>query len=253
MSAAAPVSPLTGSAAFPDGFQPDPEALVQLHAVVKIYSMPGTDVEVHALRGVSLTFKRGEYAAICGHSGSGKSTLLNVLGCLDRPTSGYYMLGGEDVSQLDDNTLSEVRGKRLGFVFQNFNLIPQLTVIENLEVPLFYQNIPPRRRRELAEHFIARVGLENRMYHHPTELSGGQQQRVAIARSLVNDPLIILADEPTGNLDTATGEIILTLFDELHREGKTILMVTHEPDVAARCRRVVTLRDGHVIHDVLNA
>ena len=228
------------------------EPLLQLDRVLKIYSKPGTDIEVHALRSISLVAHRGEYMAICGHSGSGKSTLLNLLGCLDRPTSGRYLLGGQDVSQLDDDQLSEIRGQRLGFVFQNFNLIPQLTVLENLEVPLFYQGVAPRHRHELALQMIARVGLSDRIHHRPTELSGGQQQRVAIARSLINDPLFILADEPTGNLDTATGEMILKLFEQLHDEGKTILMVTHEPDVAARCRRVVTLRDGNIISDVLN-
>jgi putative ABC transport system ATP-binding protein len=231
---------------------PTATGIVQLHSVVKIYSKPGTGVEVHALRGITLSFGEGEYAAICGHSGSGKSTLMNLLGCLDRPTSGQYLLGNDDVSLLDDDQLSEIRGRSLGFVFQNFNLIPQLTVLENMEVPLFYQNITPRERRQRAEVLIERVGLLNRIHHRPMELSGGQQQRVAIARALVNDPLLILADEPTGNLDTATGNLILDLFDQLHNEGKTILMVTHEADVAARCRRVVTLRDGHVISDELN-
>jgi putative ABC transport system ATP-binding protein len=227
--------------------------LVELRNIEKVYTKAGTDIEVHALRGFSLSFKRGEYAAICGHSGSGKSTLMNVLGCLDRPTGGEYLLGGQDVSKLDDNMLSEVRGMRLGFVFQNFNLIQQLTVLENLEVPLFYQGVHPKVRRERAMVLLERVGLVERMHHRPMELSGGQQQRVAIARSLVNDPYLILADEPTGNLDTATGDVILALFEQLHEEGKTILMVTHEPDVAARCRRVVTLRDGLVITDTLNA
>ena len=231
---------------------PPADVLVHLDTVTKIYSKPGTDIEVHALRSISLSVLRGEYMAICGHSGSGKSTLLNLLGCLDRPTSGRYLLGGQDVSQLDDDALSDVRGRRLGFVFQNFNLIPQLSVLENLEVPLFYQGVAPRRRHEMAVQMISRVGLAERMYHRPLELSGGQQQRVAIARSLINDPLLILADEPTGNLDTATGEIILKLFEQLHREGKTIMMVTHEPDVAARCRRAIMLRDGNIISDIVH-
>ncbi len=226
--------------------------LVHLDNVIKVYTKPGTDIEVHALRGVSLDFHEGEYAAICGQSGSGKSTMLNLLGCLDRPTSGRYLLGGDDVSQLDDDTLSIVRGQRLGFVFQNFNLIQQLTIVENLEVPLFYQNVAPHERHERAMHLLERVGLAQRMHHRPMELSGGQQQRVAIARALINDPLVLLADEPTGNLDTATGDMILEIFDQLHAMGKTILMVTHEPDVAARCRRVVTLRDGAVVSDVIN-
>jgi len=225
------------------------QALARLEGLVKVYRKPGSTVAVTALRGINLEFAQGEYVAICGHSGSGKSTLLNILGCLDRPTAGRYLLGGQDVSQLNDDALSEIRGRRLGFVFQNFNLIQQLTVLENLEVPLFYQGVPPRERSERAQHLIERVGLTDRMHHQPMELSGGQQQRVAIARSLVNDPLLILADEPTGNLDTTTGEVILNLFDQLHAEGKTILMVTHEADVAARCSRVVTLRDGHVIGD----
>ena len=208
---------------------------------------------MHALRGVTLTFHAGEYVAICGASGSGKSTMLNLLGCLDRPTSGRYVLGGRDVSDLSDDALSEVRGERLGFVFQNFNLIQQLTVLENLEVPLFYQDMPAHERRRQAAKLVERVGLTDRAHHRPMELSGGQQQRVALARALVNDPLLVLADEPTGNLDTTTGEMILDLFDELHREGKTILMVTHERDVAARCQRIITMRDGRIVGDTANA
>jgi putative ABC transport system ATP-binding protein len=226
--------------------------LARLREVVKIYRKPGTSVEVPALRGIELDFGEGEYVAICGHSGSGKSTLLNLLGCLDRPTSGEYVLGGMDVSQLDDDELSEIRSRRLGFVFQSFNLIPELTVLENLEVPLFYQSVAPQLRRERALELADRMGLSDRIHHRPMELSGGQQQRVAIARALMNDPLLILADEPTGNLDTATGEVILDVFDQLHRAGRTILMVTHEADVAARCKRVVTLRDGLVVTDVMN-
>jgi putative ABC transport system ATP-binding protein len=237
---------------------PDPgpederEVLARLEDVVKIYRKPGATVAVHALRGITLTFRAGEYVAICGHSGSGKSTLLNLFGCLDRPTSGRYLLGDADVSRLSDDALSEVRGERLGFVFQSFNLIQQLTLLENLEVPLFYQGVTPAQRRERALELVERVGLTDRMHHRPMELSGGQQQRVAIARALMNNPLVILADEPTGNLDTRTGELILDLFDELHQEGKTILMVTHEADVAARCQRVVTLKDGLVLSDTMN-
>jgi putative ABC transport system ATP-binding protein len=232
-------------------FRP-PKVLARLERLAKVYGQPGSNVEVPALKGISLVFEEGEYVAICGHSGSGKSTLLNLLGCLDRPTSGRYILGDSDVSLLDDDALSAIRSKRLGFVFQSFNLIPQLTLLENLEVPLFYQGVAPRLRRERALQLIDRVGLLNRIHHRPMQLSGGQQQRVAIARSLINDPLIILADEPTGNLDTATGEVILDVFAALHKEGKTILMVTHEESVAARCRRVITLRDGQVISDVMN-
>lgn len=220
--------------------------------IYKTYTKPGSDVAVHALRGVSIDFTEGESVAICGQSGSGKSTLMNLLGCLDRPTSGQYILGDMDVSQLPDDELSDIRGRRIGFVFQNFNLIAQLSVLENLEVPLFYQGIPPKERRERAERLADAVGLGERAHHRPSELSGGQQQRAAIARSLINDPLILLADEPTGNLDSSTGEAILGLFDRLRDDGKTILMVTHDPSVAARCDRVISLRDGLILSDTRN-
>jgi len=251
MSVRSPVLDAHESAAN-GGCGPGAHLLARLNRVDKIYRQPGTAVAVRALSDVSLSFRRGEYVAICGPSGSGKSTLMNLLGCLDRPTFGQYLLGGADVSLLDDNALSEIRGRRLGFVFQDFNLIPQLNVLENLEVPLFYLGVGRRERHEQALRLIKRVGLADRMHHRPMELSGGQQQRVAIARALVNDPLLILADEPTGNLDTATGERILDLFDQLHAEGKTILIVTHEQHVAARCQRTITLRDGRVLHDVMN-
>jgi len=175
--------------------------------------------------------------------------LMNLLGCLDRPTSGSYYLGDIDVAHLDDDELSDIRGQRIGFVFQSFNLIAQLTILENLEVPLFYQGVLPQIRRERSEQLVEMVGLADRGDHRPNELSGGQQQRAAIARALINDPLIILADEPTGNLDTATGEMILEIFDRLHDDGKTILIVTHEAEVAARCDRIITLRDGLVLED----
>jgi putative ABC transport system ATP-binding protein len=223
--------------------------IASVENLTKVYTKPGASVAVHALRGVNIEFKRGQSVAICGASGSGKSTLLNLLGCLDRPTSGTYWLGDTDVSSLSDDELSEIRSRRIGFVFQSFNLVQQLTVIENLEVPLFYQGVPPIERRRRALALIDTVGLADRAEHRPMELSGGQQQRVAIARALINDPLIVLADEPTGNLDTATGEMILTIFDHLREEGRTILMVTHEPDVAARCERTITLRDGLVVSD----
>ncbi|MCO6438671.1 MAG: ABC transporter ATP-binding protein [Phycisphaerae bacterium] len=223
--------------------------IASVRKLTKVYGTPGGKVSVHALRGIDIDFVEGESVAICGQSGSGKSTLLNLLGCLDRPTSGQYFLGDTDVSQLDDDELSDIRGRHIGFVFQNFNLIPQLTVLENLEVPLFYQGSPPAVRRQKAEELIEMVGLGERGHHRPMELSGGQQQRAAIARSLINDPLIILADEPTGNLDSQTGEMILSVFDRLHAEGRTVIMVTHEPDVAARCDRTIWFRDGSVLSD----
>ncbi|MCC6154045.1 MAG: ABC transporter ATP-binding protein [Candidatus Hydrogenedentes bacterium] len=206
-------------------------------------------VEVEALRGVSLDFCQGEYITIMGPSGCGKSTLLNLLGCLDRPTDGQYILGGEDVSTLDDDTLSSIRGKRIGFVFQSYNLIQQLNVLENIEVPLYYQGRPDEEARAIATELATRVGLGDRLEHRPYELSGGQQQRVAVARALANDPLIILADEPTGNLDSTSGSDILSVFDELHRQGKTLIMVTHSDEVSERAQRVIRLRDGKVERD----
>jgi putative ABC transport system ATP-binding protein len=204
------------------------------------------DNVVKALNGVSMQVRQGDYLAIMGRSGSGKSTMLNLLGCLDRPTSGQYLVGGRDVSQLDDDALSDVRGRELGFIFQSFNLIPQLTVLENLEVPLFYQNRVGPESRAKAERLAMRVGLSGRLMHKPLELSGGQQQRVAIARALMNDPLFLLADEATGNLDSNTEREILDLLDELREEGVTIVIVTHNPKVAERADRVLWLKDGVV-------
>jgi putative ABC transport system ATP-binding protein len=224
--------------------------VARIEKLGKTYGKPGHGVLVQALRAIELAFVQGESVAICGPSGSGKSTLLNLLGCLDRPTSGRYLLGDVDVSSLSDDELSEIRGRRVGFIFQNFNLIQQLTVLENLEVPLFYQGVPVVVRRQKARELVALVGLADRGHHRPMELSGGQQQRVAIARALINDPLIILADEPTGNLDTATGDMILEILDRLREQGRTIIMVTHEPDVARRCDRMITFRDGAVVADV---
>jgi len=224
--------------------------IVKTEDLTKIYQMGAVSVE--ALRNVSLEFYEGEYIAIMGPSGCGKSTLLCLLGCLDRPTKGRYYLGGEDVSELDDDALSTIRGSRIGFIFQSYNLIQQLTVLENIEVPLYYQGCPERETREIAEELAVLVGLGDRLGHKPFELSGGQQQRVAIARSLVNDPLIILGDEPTGNLDSSSGAEIMVIFDELHRQGKTVIMVTHDQEIAGRAKRIIRLRDGQVDHDVHN-
>ncbi len=224
--------------------------LASLRDVRKTYFMGA--VRVDALRGVNIEFHRGEYVSIMGPSGCGKSTLLNVLGCLDRPSGGAYLLDGADVAHLTDDDLSEIRGSRLGFIFQSYNLIQQLSVIENIVVPLYYQGISERRAHAVGAELAERVGLADRLQHRPFELSGGQQQRVAIARALVNDPLIILADEPTGNLDSKSGAEILKLIDELHAQGKTIIMVTHDPAVGARSQRVVRLRDGLVEEDFYN-
>ena len=225
-----------------------PSQIVQFDNVRKTYRMGLVTVE--ALRGVSLEIQTGEYVSIMGPSGCGKSTMLNLLGCLDRPSSGRYLLGAEDVSQMDDDALSTVRGTRLGFIFQSYNLIQQLTVLENIEVPLYYQSRPEEESRALAVQYAARVGLDNRANHKPFELSGGQQQRVAIARALVNDPLVILADEPTGNLDSTSGVEILKIFDDLHEQGKTIILVTHDENVSRRTHRAIRLRDGQVESDL---
>jgi len=222
----------------------EPEAVAELVDVTRLYKM-GTN-EVRALDGFTFTFRQGEYWSIMGSSGSGKSTLLNILGCIDRPTSGSYRIRGREVSELDDDELSELRGTQLGFVFQSYNLIAQLDVIENILVPVLYQDDPDPNARERAEALAERVGLGGRFEHRPPELSGGQQQRVAIARSLINDPAMILADEATGNLDSNTAMEILELLDELHDEGKTILVVTHEPSVGARADRTLRLRDGRI-------
>ncbi len=207
---------------------------------------------VRALRGVSFDVPEGDYVAIMGPSGSGKSTLLNLLGCLDQPSSGQLLLGKDNVATMTDDQLAEIRSRRIGFVFQSYNLIQQLTVVENIQVPLYYQGRLGSKERQRCIDLAARVGLEDRLTHRPTQLSGGQQQRVAIARSLVNDPYFILADEATGNLDSKTTAEILALFDELNAEGRTIIMVTHEDEVAGRAKRIVRLRDGMLQSDVLN-
>lgn len=223
-------------------------SIVRLENIRKTYQMGLITVE--ALRGLSLVIEAGEYLSIMGPSGCGKSTLLNLLGCLDRPTSGAYYLGDDNVAELEDDELSTLRGARLGFIFQSYNLIQQLTVVENIEIPLYYQGWPQEKSRAVAEQLAARVGLSDRIEHKPYELSGGQQQRVAIARALVNDPLVILADEATGNLDSTSGSEILNIFDDLHRQGKTLIMITHDDDVAQRAERNVRLRDGQIESDV---
>lgn len=225
-------------------------SIVVLQQVTKTYHMG--ESKLHALRDIDLEINEGEYVAIMGPSGCGKSTLLNVLGCLDRPTQGAYLLGGRDVSTLNDDDLSDIRGSQLGFIFQSYNLIQQLNVLENIQVPLYYQGRGTAESRSIAHALAERVGLGQRIHHKPMELSGGQQQRVGIARALVNDPLLLLADEPTGNLDSASGVEILGLFDELRANGKTIIMVTHDPDIGHRADRIVRLRDGHIEEDVRN-
>jgi putative ABC transport system ATP-binding protein len=221
-------------------------SLARLIDLGKTYRM-GADVVVEALRGINLSIDEGQYLAVMGASGSGKSTLLNLMGCLDRPTSGRYVLGGQDVSDLSDAELSEVRGRRIGFIFQSFNLIPQLTALDNIEVPLFYQGVHRRDRRRRSMELAERVGLGPRARHRPMELSGGEQQRVAIARALVNDPLIILADEPTGNLDSKTGKEILALFDDLSSRGRTLIIVTHDEAIGRRTHGIVRVADGSIV------
>ncbi|MEX2381260.1 MAG: ABC transporter ATP-binding protein [Opitutales bacterium] len=223
------------------------DPIIRVVNVEKTYQMG--PIEVKALRGISLDVAPGSYLAIMGSSGSGKSTFLNLLGCLDRPTGGNYFLGGDDVSTMDDDQLSQVRGQRIGFVFQSYNLIEQLSVIENIQVPLFYQGMDEGESYRRCSELATKVGLDDRLHHRPTELSGGQQQRVALARSLANDPLVILADEPTGNLDSRTEDEVLELMDELNRGGKTIIIVTHDDHVAARAEKTIRLKDG-LIHEV---
>ena len=222
-------------------------ALIELRDVRKVYDM-GAE-RVHALAGVDLDLERGEYVAIMGPSGSGKSTLMNLLGCLDRPTSGLYRLDGVDVSRLNANQRADIRNEKIGFVFQSFNLLPRTPALVNVELPLVYAGVHRRERREKASRALARVGLADRARHQPSELSGGQRQRVAIARALVNSPSILLADEPTGNLDSATSEEIMGLFDDLHGQGNTVILVTHEAEIAVHALRRVLLRDGRVVSD----
>jgi putative ABC transport system ATP-binding protein len=229
------------------------QSVMQMVDLKKTYRMGET--EVHALRGVSLNVNVGEFVAVMGPSGSGKSTLMNIIGCLDRPTSGHYILEGVNVSELDRDRRAEIRNDKIGFVFQNFNLLPRTSALENVELPLIYSmkhRLNDIQMRERAKECLVRVGLEGRGEHVPSQLSGGQQQRVAIARALVNDPAIVLADEPTGNLDTKTSEEVMGTLQKLNEEGKTIVLITHELDIARFAKRVITLRDGLIISDTLN-
>jgi putative ABC transport system ATP-binding protein len=226
-------------------------ALIETRDLWKTYVM-GSE-EIHALRGVSLEIERGEYVAIMGPSGSGKSTLMNLIGCLDTPSQGSYLLNGKQVSQMNDNELARIRNEEIGFVFQTFNLLPRASALQNVELPLVYAGMPAKERQVRAKGALDKVELSTRMTHRPNELSGGQRQRVAIARALVNDPSILLADEPTGNLDSKTGAEIMALFARLHQTGNTIILVTHEADVAAFAHRTIHLRDGEVEKDVRQA
>ncbi len=234
-----------------NGTPRDQSTVAKLRGISKVYYKPDGSVLVEALKGIDLDIPQGQYIAIMGASGSGKSTIMNLLGCLDRPTRGTYLLDDRDVANMPDDELSKVRGRKIGFVFQAFNLISELTIVENVQVPLFYQGVPRAERNRRAIEKLELVGLGDRLTHRPKELSGGQQQRVAIARALINDPSIIMADEPTGNLDSKTGTAILKLFDELHAAGMTIIMVTHDDSVAERCERVVRLRDGEIESDTM--
>jgi putative ABC transport system ATP-binding protein len=224
--------------------------LIDIRDITKVYDMG--EERVRALDGVTVGVDRGEYVAIMGPSGSGKSTLMNLIGCLDTPTSGSYVLNGREVAQMTDDELAQIRNQEIGFVFQTFNLLPRTTALQQVELPLVYTGVPKRERRDRAVQALEAVGLGDRMGHHPNEMSGGQRQRVAVARALINNPSILLADEPTGNLDSQTGAEIMALFDQLNARGNTIVLVTHEEDIAAHARRIVRLRDGRVREDQAN-
>jgi len=239
------VAPSSAAAA---RLEPAAPAVIEAEGITKVYQ--SGDVAVSALRGVSLTLDPGDFVAIMGSSGSGKSSFMNVMGCLDRPTAGVYRLNGEDVSRLSRDALAGVRGRSLGFVFQGFNLLPRTSAIENVELPMVYQGVPAKERRARAVEALERVGLGKRQDHTPAQLSGGQQQRVAIARALVNRPKLLLADEPTGNLDSRTSVEVMGIFQRLNDEGLTVLLVTHEPDVAEHAKRIVTFKDGLILSDV---
>lgn len=221
--------------------------MIELKNIFKIYKLGDNDV--YALNDVSLSIDEHEFVSIIGPSGSGKSTLMNILGCLDVPTRGEYLLDGKDISKKTDDELAEIRNKTIGFVFQGFNLLPKLNALENVELPLIYQNISSKERRERAKKALESVGLGERIYHKPTELSGGQQQRVAIARALITNPPIILADEPTGNLDSKSGKEVMEIFKELHKNGNTIILITHDSDVAAQAKRIVKIQDGQIYNN----
>ena len=227
------------------------DQLINTDNLVKIYNLG--EYEIHALRGINLTIENSEFVAIMGPSGSGKSTLMHILGCLDRPTKGRYLLEGKDISSLDRNSLAQIRSRKIGFVFQSFNLLHRTTALENVELPLLYNNSSPKIIAEKAKKALSLVGLEGRENSYPNQLSGGQQQRVAIARALVNDPAIILADEPTGNLDTRTSAEVMEIFQSLNKQGITIILITHEKDIAAYAKRNITFRDGKIVKDEIVA
>ncbi|MDN3649885.1 ABC transporter ATP-binding protein [Reinekea marina] len=229
----------------------DSQALISLNKIRRTYQMGGETL--HALDGIDIDISTNDYVAIIGSSGSGKSTLMNLLGCLDSPSEGQYYLDGESVGDMTGSELAQVRNRKIGFIFQSFNLLPRVDALHNVMQPLVYQRVGYKKRKQRAQAMLERVGLSKRMGHQPNELSGGQRQRVAIARALVTQPSILLADEPTGNLDSATSHDILDLFDELQREGQTIIMVTHEPDIAERCQRQIKLTDGKVVSDIRNS